>query len=121
MFKRIVATFAMVLGVATAAAAVAVPASALDVTCTSSNSGQCSIIKTSQTLDKKVWGIMQTVFMVLGGAAVIMIIAGGMMYTISAGDPAKVKNAKNTIIYAVVGLVVAILAASIITFVISYL
>lgn len=53
----------------------------------------------------------------VGIASVIMIIIGGIQYVISAGDPTNVQNAKNTILYAIIGLVVALLARTIILFV----
>lgn len=57
---------------------------------------------------------------ILGGiAAVIIMIVGGFLYVISQGDPQKTSQARSTIIYAVVGLVVIILAQSIITFILS--
>lgn len=68
-------------------------------------------------------GIVQKVIKVLlfiiGAASVVMIIVGGVRYVTSAGNPEAVKGAKNTIVYAIVGLVVAILAYAIVTFVIN--
>jgi hypothetical protein len=51
--------------------------------------------------------------------AVVMIIYGGIKYVTSRGEAADVASAKNTILYAVVGLVVAILAYAIVGFVID--
>ena len=51
--------------------------------------------------------------------AVFMIVYGGFQYTASAGDANKVTKAKNTILYGVVGLVVAILAFAIVNFVVD--
>jgi hypothetical protein len=48
-----------------------------------------------------------------------MIIIGGFRYVVSGGDSAGVEGAKNTILYAVIGLVVALLAQAIVVFVIS--
>ena len=63
--------------------------------------------------------VISTVFVVLGMLAVIMIVIGGIRYTTSNGDAAQIKAAKNTILYAVVGLVLAILAYAIVNFVLS--
>ena len=52
-----------------------------------------------------------------GVASVIMMIIGGIKYNLSAGDPSKVSSAKNTIIYALVGVVVTAVAAPLILFV----
>jgi multisubunit Na+/H+ antiporter MnhB subunit len=51
--------------------------------------------------------------------AVIMIVIGGIRYTTSNGDSSQVKSAKDTIMYAVIGLVVAILAYAIVNFILS--
>ena len=52
-------------------------------------------------------------------AAVIMIIIGGLNYTTSQGDAAKVKKAKDTILYGVIGLVIVLLAFAIVNFVLG--
>ena len=120
MARRIVATLALALGLVMAVAVTAMPATALDVKCQSSNAGQCNLVKSNQKLDNQVWRILQVVFGILGGIAVIMIIIGGFMYSVSAGDAGKVKNAKNTILYAVIGLVIALFATAIVSFIASY-
>ena len=51
--------------------------------------------------------------------SVIMIIVGGIQYTTSRGDAAKIKKARDTIIYSVIGLVIALLAFAIVNFVLS--
>ncbi|TWP18755.1 hypothetical protein EUA71_01480, partial [TM7 phylum sp. oral taxon 352] len=55
----------------------------------------------------------------VGALSVIMLIWGGIRYTTSAGDSNKVTAAKNTVLYAIVGLVVAILAYAIVNMVIG--
>jgi hypothetical protein len=57
--------------------------------------------------------------LVVGVVAVIMIIAGGFRYITSGGDSSKVGGAKNTIIYALIGLVVVALAQFIVQFVLN--
>jgi len=70
-------------------------------------------------------GIFQTVTNVLlfliGAIAVIMLIIGGIRYTISGGDSKAVESAKNTILYAIVGIIVALLAYAIVNFVVGSL
>lgn len=56
---------------------------------------------------------------VIGVVAVIMIIIGGYQYATSVGDAGKVKNAKNTIMYGIIGMVIAFLAYAIVNFVID--
>ena len=70
-------------------------------------------------------GIFRTVtnvlLFIIGAVAVIMLIIGGLKYTTSNGDQAAVTSAKNTIMYSVIGLIVAILAYAIVNFVIDSL
>ncbi len=54
---------------------------------------------------------------VVGILAVVMIIWSGFRYIWSNGDSSKITNAKNTLIYSIVGLVVAIMAYAIVNFV----
>lgn len=55
----------------------------------------------------------------IGAVSVIMVIVGGLRYVISGGNSATITTAKNTILYAIVGLVIAILAYAIVNFVIG--
>ena len=55
----------------------------------------------------------------VGALSVIMLIWGGIRYTTSAGDSNKVTAAKNTVLYAIVGLVIAILAYAFVNMVID--
>lgn len=63
--------------------------------------------------------LINVVVGVIGFVAVIMIILGAVQFLTSTGDASKVKKAKDTILYGVIGLVVAILAFSIVNFVLS--
>lgn len=65
--------------------------------------------------------IINLLLFILGAIAVIMIIIGGIRYTTSNGDQTQVTSAKNTILYAIVGLVVAIMAYALINFVLNAL
>lgn len=56
---------------------------------------------------------------VVGVVSVIMIIIGGLKYITSGGDSGNVSGAKNTILYAIVGLVVVALAQIIVRFVLT--
>lgn len=64
-------------------------------------------------------GIINAVTMVVGIIAVLMIVIGGVNYATSSGDPSKVKKAKDTILYSAIGLVVALLAFSLVNFVLA--
>lgn len=63
--------------------------------------------------------IMQTVFMITGAIALLVVTIGGLRYVLSHGDPSATAQAKNTILYALIGLVVSILGASIVAFVVG--
>ena len=56
---------------------------------------------------------------IVGSVSVIAMIYGGLRFVISNGDQNAVKQSKDTILYAVVGLVVALLAQAIVSFVLS--
>lgn len=61
--------------------------------------------------------ITNTLLFLAGALSVIMIIIGGLRYTISGGNSANVTAAKNTILYAIVGLIIAFLAFAIINWI----
>ena len=63
--------------------------------------------------------IINVVIGIIGFVAVMVIILGGVQYTTSAGDSGKVKKAKDTIMYGIIGLVVALMAYSIVNFILS--
>lgn len=81
------------------------------VVCEKNNSDLKSVAK----------NVINVLFWVVGVAAVIVIIYSGLQYILSTGDSGKVQKAKNTIVYAVVGLIVAILSYAIVGFVIDSL
>ncbi len=68
-------------------------------------------------------GIFTTVsnvmLFIVGAISVIMIVIGGLRYVISGGNSGNVTTAKNTILYAVVGLIISIMAYAIVNFVIT--
>ncbi len=57
--------------------------------------------------------------LVVGAIAVIMIIVGGFRYITSGGSSDKIGSAKNTLIYAIVGLIIVALAQIIVHFVLN--
>ena len=65
--------------------------------------------------------ITNTILYVVGVIAVIMLIIGGIRYVVSGGDSKKVTDAKNTVLYAIIGLVIAVFAYAIVNFVITSL
>ena len=65
--------------------------------------------------------ITNTILYIVGVIAVIVLIIGGIRYLISGGDSKKVTDAKNTVLYAIIGLIIALLSFAIVNFVISAL
>ncbi|MBN9398454.1 hypothetical protein BGO18_00180 [Candidatus Saccharibacteria bacterium 47-87] len=63
--------------------------------------------------------ITNTLLFVAGALAVIMIIIGGIRYATSGGNASNVTAAKNTILYAIVGLIIAFLAFAIVNWVLG--
>ena len=63
--------------------------------------------------------VVNVLLYVIGALSVVMLIFGGIRYTLSAGDSNKVTAAKNTIMYALIGLVVAFLAYAIVNWVLG--
>jgi hypothetical protein len=63
--------------------------------------------------------ITNILLFIIGAIAVVMLIIGGVRYVVSAGDQNAVTSAKNTILYAIIGIVVAFLAYAAVNFVSS--
>ncbi len=65
--------------------------------------------------------IADTLVFIIGAVAVIFLIIGGLRYVVSNGDPKNVSAAKDTILYAIIGIVVAIVSFAVVSFVITTL
>jgi hypothetical protein len=63
--------------------------------------------------------IVNILLFIIGAIAVIMLIIGGIRYVTSGGDQNHVTAAKNTILYAIIGIVVAVLAFAVVNFVLT--
>lgn len=61
--------------------------------------------------------ILQIVFGIIGSIAVLIILIAGFKFISSSGNPESIAKARETIIYAIIGLVVAMLAEVIVSFV----
>lgn len=72
-----------------------------------------------KTGDNIVRTLLQLAFGALGGISLIIVTWAGLKYTLSSGDPSKTAEAKNQILYAIVGIVVAISAEIILAFAIG--
>lgn len=63
--------------------------------------------------------VVNVLLFIIGAISVVMLIFGGIRYTTSAGNSAAVTAAKNTIMYAIIGLVIAFLAFAIVNWVLG--
>ena len=61
----------------------------------------------------------QIISYLAGMAAIILLLIGSVMYGLSGGDPSKASSAKSTIFYALIGLVIVVIAQGIVLFVLN--
>lgn len=83
--------------------------------------GNTSCTTTGPGLMDTIGTISDILIYILGAVAVIMIIIGGFRYVTSNGEQNTITGAKNTIMYAIIGIVVALLAYAIVKFVVNNL
>ncbi|MDO5452004.1 MAG: hypothetical protein Q4F56_02860 [Candidatus Saccharibacteria bacterium] len=100
------------------------PVFAIDDVCSSKASKEvkaaagCPQYATKGELPNVIINIINGVIAVVGIIAVIFVIIGGIQYMTSSGDAGKIKKAKDTILYALIGLIVCVLSYAIVNFVI---
>ena len=98
------------------------PAQAINVFGQCGSNGSSAVCKSQGDDAKKtITNVINIILTILGMIAVIMIVIGGIRYTTSNGNASQTKEAKDTIIYAVIGIVVAVMSYAIVNFVISRL
>jgi hypothetical protein len=133
--KNIAASFALVFAFgAPALAPVAVYAqsdtiqqglncgSSFDVSSATGGTSNCAApdaTTTGNKLNDIIKLVINIFSLIVGVVAVIMIIIGGLKYITSGGDSGNVTGAKNTILYAIIGLVVVALSQFIVRFVLA--
>lgn len=77
----------------------------------------CGNVSESGFVNRIILPIINVLLIVVGAGAALMLVIGGLMYVFSAGDPNNTQRAKDTILYALIGVVVAFSAFAIISFV----
>ncbi len=84
-------------------------------------SPECSTVTrgAESGLNEVITNIVNVLSLIVGIVAVVMIVVGGFRYITSGGDSGNVSGAKNTILYAIVGLIIVALAQFIVRFVLS--
>ena len=113
----------MSLGLIASVGLAAVPnvAGAVDIwgTACSGDAANTALCKKDKSAQDYVKIVVNTLLYVLGAVSVIVIVIAGVYYTTSGGDPSLVKRAKDTLLYAVIGLIVAVMAYAIVNFVVG--
>jgi hypothetical protein len=120
-WKQLVAGFMVVVGMG-ASVMTAQPVSAVNVFDQCSGNADSSVCKAqgNDNAASMIKIVINILLFLVGTVSVIMIIVGGIRYTTSNGNASQVKEAKDTIIYAVVGLIVSLMAYAIVNFVVSW-
>ncbi len=85
---------------------------------TVTNTGTCDATSSGK-VDTLLTNVINIFSIVVGVIAVIMIIIGGLQYITSGGESGKITGAKNTLLYAIIGLIIVALAQIIVKFVIN--
>jgi predicted membrane channel-forming protein YqfA (hemolysin III family) len=79
------------------------------------------ITGTGNSLSGYITNIANALIFLVGAVAVIMVIIGALKFVVSMGDAKRIENARNTIMYAIVGVVIAMCSFAIVNFVLGAL
>jgi magnesium-transporting ATPase (P-type) len=130
-FKKLAVLLTEIIAAVTLTVAPVAPAFAQDAQqqinaglCTGSNleftentsSADCSTSDATERVNNLIKTIVNLLSAVVGIVAVIMIIFGGLRYITSGGNDSSVTGAKNTILYAIIGLIIVALAQVLVRF-----
>jgi len=131
MIKKIKTTLISLMAAAALIVPLAVPASVYaadltnnvcsgtDISLSAGTAGACANPDSENTVNNTISLALNIFSAIVGIIAVVMIIVGGVKYITSQGESANITSAKNTILYALVGLVVVALAQVIVRFVLQ--
>jgi hypothetical protein len=87
--------------------------------CEAAGNSDCVPGDATGTVQSTIRTVINVISVLAGAVAVIMIIVGGFRYITSSGSPESTKGARNTIVYALVGLIVIAFAQLIVHFVLN--
>jgi hypothetical protein len=79
--------------------------------------GQSGLPNSTGNIGVALQNVISVLFYLIGGLSIIFIIAGGLLIVTAAGSPSRVKQGREAIIYAVVGLIIAIGSLAVVTFI----
>lgn len=114
--------YIVLLSIAVFGVALAVPAATaqafdpLDGACSSGSTSEVCKNRGEQ-VEPVIQKVVNTLLYIIGAVAVLVIIIAGIMYSISTGDSGRISKAKNMLLYAVIGLVIAFFAYAIVNWV----
>ena len=120
-FNNVLLTIGLALGVVSGVAVLAGPA---DLTYASAaieikKGQQATNAGNGQDFTTTVQTVINMLLFIIGLVAVIVIIYSGIKFVLSSGDSNAIKSARDTMLYAVIGLVVAIMAYAVVGWVVS--
>lgn len=81
--------------------------------------GKCTTPGNGRTVTGTLRQVINIIIFIVGAVSVLMVVIGGFRYAVSAGDQSSITAAKNTILYAIVGIVVAFASYAIVDFVLN--
>lgn len=121
LLKRTALTIAVMLGLVLVpvTSVGAVNVKPLDDICSTSSSKTEVCNAKNDDISTTIKTAVNVLLFVVGSISVIMIIVGGILYAVSTGDQSRITKAKYTIMYAIAGLIVSLLAYAIVNFVVD--
>ncbi|HEY4963500.1 MAG TPA: hypothetical protein VIH90_02280 [Candidatus Saccharimonadales bacterium] len=97
-----------------------ISSSSASVSCTGSDSSNCNTGLPQITGGStELQAILQITFGIVAAISVLFVVIGGLRFVLSAGNPENVAKARETILYALLGLIVSLVAEGIVVFVIK--
>lgn len=121
MIKKIQQLFAGAAASALVFTAVLLPATsayALNPADAIGQGAETSGLQESRSLEDNITLVTNILLFVIGAISVIVIIIGGIKFVTADGDSGKIKSARETILYAIVGIIIALLAYAIVNWVV---
>lgn len=81
--------------------------------------GKCTTPGSTRTVAGTLRQVINIIIFIVGAVSVLMVVIGGFRYAVSGGDQSSITSAKNTILYAIVGVIVAFASFAIVNFVLD--
>lgn len=125
MKKIVKISLSIILGLIGVTALIAPPVFAADDICSKKDNVPAAVYeaagcnKNKDELPKAIQNILNAIIVISGLVAVVFVIIGGIQYMSSTGDPGKIKKAKDTILYALIGLIICVLSFAIVNWTID--